>query len=112
MKKEDLSRLPRWHIKEPNHREFEVFKKEFLLGKAQSTREKELLRYIGELQSEVEVLKHALETCQEMTPKEYEKFIKRMLQEEQMMRGPGNKAKMQKEIDRMRAVLIANNLTW
>ena len=108
---DDLARLPRWQIREPNHKEFEKFKKEFLLKKSQTTKEKELLRYIGELQSEIDTLKHALAHCQQMTPEQYEKFIKKMISAEAGAKAAA-KGNSRRELERMQQVLIANKLTW
>lgn len=109
-----MAHLPRWKIREPNHREFEEFKRQFLLGKAETTKVKELLRYIGELQSEVDTLKHALATCQKMTHQEYREFMIEMRKAERidnnLKEKLGRRAKV--EFDKMRQVLIANNLTW
>lgn len=110
---DDLARLPRWQIREPNHKEFEKFKKEYLLKKAQTTKEKELLRYIGELQSEIDTLKHALATCQKMNSHEYKAFMIQMMKAEIDYKSPvGSKKKMRQEIERMQKVLIQHNLTW
>lgn len=111
---DDMARLPRWKIREPNHREFAEFKKNFLLNQARTSKEKELLRYIGELQSEVDTLKHALAHCQSMSVEEYKAFMLEMAKE-MAANNPDTKSgkkRLKVENDKLKAILIKNNLTW
>jgi hypothetical protein len=81
MTEQELKGLPRWKMKEPNNKEFTQFKKVFLLDKANSSKEKELLHYIGELQSENDELKHIIDNLNKLSPQEYKDLLLQIARE-------------------------------
>jgi len=101
MNQEQLEKLARWEIKEPNRQELDKFKRKYLQEKVTSIMLKDAVRIMGELESYIQELEYRLGHLEKMPKEEYIKFMQDLDERKQTLKIKDRLIEREKYIERL-----------